>query len=915
MPKFSGYRRPAPPLPDPSTLPFPGGLIRACDACNLRGGALAPVPGCGPAPARVMFTGEAPGQNEDLWGRPFVGKAGEQFDSLLSQAGVVRELVYVTNAVHCRPLNNATPKPAQVSACAHWLDLELGIVNPQILVPMGGTAIRRFLGDDCGTVEHLHGKPIVRQIGSATRIILPTYHPAAALHDTSLLRFLYDDFQVLRGILNGHELSEYLVADEYPNPVYRVADTPELLAKVVGQIREAGSVAVDVETIKRDSELWSIQVSTEPGTAWFIPAKLLGSGRVDTKSWGAQIIVHNYLHDIRFLDIPDNNFFDSMVAAYLTGWPQGLKELASRLCGIPMRSYSEVVRSGQRKLSIPYLTEIASREWPDPTLVEVVKWDNKAGKVITKLRHPWHISRKVKKLLADCVDNLETDPYKRWNDIEEQERVAVEKTLGPMPESSLADIPLADAVDYSCLDASATLRVKLKMDKLIHDAGLDFVLYTDCGILPMVYEMMQNGMAVDVPHFRKLSADYTVRMAGIAEKLAKTVGHAFNPASSKQVATVVYQELGFKPTGFTPSREISTDDMELKKVKHPVTAAIIRYRRLSKLKGTYADALVAQAVDGRIHTTLKTTRVETGRLASADPNLQNVPTRTKESKKIRMGFVASSGKKLAEGDYGQVEMRVLAHLSGCKRLIELFLRDGDPHTDLAATIFGKSLEEAKQSKYRYPAKTTNFGVAYLLGAQGLSNQIQEYVADLVMEGEPVDIEPWDVPTCERFLAEYYKLNPEVKDFQQEMAAMARRFGYVTDLIGRRRYIPEVSSPIRDVREGGLRMAANLPVTASAQEIIKLAMVKLHRDLVGHPWQRRSRWLLQVHDSLIVELDDDPEFIRAFLTWMGKVMTGVVKLAVPVKVDFKVGLNWAELEKWSGLPSSAEAMEGVKRCQT
>ncbi len=909
MPRYSGYRRlPPPPLPDPSTLPFPGNVIRLCGACGLRASALAPVPSQGSIPAYVMLTGEAPGAQEDEWGVPFKGMAGTELNSLLAQAGVPRETVYINNVCRCKPSNNRTPKPAEIKACAHWLDLEVELVNPRIIVAMGATAIHRFLGNDAGTVEHLHGKPVVMKVGSATRIVLPAYHPAAALHNTTLLRQLFDDFQVLRGLVSGHPISDYLVADEYPNPVYTVVDTPEKMKRMRDEVREVGECAVDTESVK--GKLWSYQVSAVPGTAWFVPVEEGFRGRIPVNEWGALIIVHYYLHDINFLNIPDGNFCDSMTQAYLTGRPQGLKELSSRICGINMLSYGEVTRPGQLKLSIQYLTEAARLEWGDPPEIEEVKWDNKVGRVVTKIKHPQHISFKIKRLLADCIDKQDTDPLDRWNNkITDPERAEVEKTLGPMPESSLADIPFADAVDYASRDAQATLRVKHKMDKLIREMGLGFVLRMDLGILPMVRSMMDAGMAVDVPHLKKLSASYANRMAAKATELAVKVGHPFNPNSSPQVAKVIYGELGFTPTAFTPSKLISTDDQELKKTRSPIATGIIVYRGLLKLKSTYADGLSEKAVPDdngvfRVHTKLGTTRVETGRLSSSDPNLQNIPTRTKEAKAIKSAFIAPEGKILGESDYAQIEMVTLAHLSGCRRLIELFNRGGDPHTEMAANIFGLPMpkyekdtpDKAAEDRYRYPIKRLNFGIAYLIGAQGLSNQINEYIADLEMAGSPVEIEPWDEPTCQKFIDDWYQLNPEVKDFQLEMAAYARRHGFVRDLFGRLRFVPEMNCPIRSIQEAGARQAANLPVTASAQGIIKLAMGQLWRELPSTEWANNVRVLMQIHDSLIVEVDDDETVYKPYFTWMRKVMAGVVQLRVPVKADIKVGHCWSEMEK-------------------
>jgi len=682
--------------PHPDTLPFPGNLVRQCSDCGLRSSCTAPVPAENVEPHEVMFVGEAPGRQEDEWGfTPFCGQAGQYLDSLLFQCGISRESVCLSNTCHCRPPNNRTPKVDEIQACSKWLNTELDIVQPRIIVALGKPATDVFLPGNGNTMEHLHGKPVEKD----GRIILPCYHPAFALRDTSKMRQVSDDFQVLRGLVKGRDWRDYHVVDEYPDPVYRVVDSVSTGKWMRNEIAETGEFAVDTEICH--GKLWSVQVSAKPGTAWFIPIPDDFKGKYDLTDLPGTAILHNLLFDVNYLDIGDD-FVDTMTLAYLAGQPQGLKELASRLCGVKMVTYSEIVKQGQQELSLDYLLEASGMEWPDPPTIEETKWDNKKGCLTTKTKKPWHISRKITKILQDAgyaVDgritldgalyNFDVDVWNRWRSIPEEERAVVEDVLGAMTESSLADIPFDDALQYACRDADATLRVYHKLRKIIADLDLDFVLGMDLGILPMVDSMMRTGMAVDVDHFRRLSEDYDVRMRVMSEEMAGIVGHPFNPNSSDQVAIVVYDELGFKPTKKTPTGKISTDDAELKKTGHPVAKSIIQYRGIQKLKSTYADALIEWARSDeqgipRVHTTLKTTRVETGRLASADPNLQNIPTRNKEAKAIKNGFVAPDGYLLGEGDLGQIEMRTQAHLARCKGLIELFLSGRDPHTTTAS---------------------------------------------------------------------------------------------------------------------------------------------------------------------------------------------------------------------------------------
>ncbi len=897
------YGRPAPVLPPVASLPYPASLIVECSECGLRAGCTRPVPGENVEPHEVAFVGEAPGRNEDEQGKPFIGQAGQYLDSLLFQCGISRESVCISNTVHCRPPNNRTPKPDETKACSKWLELELDIVRPRIVVALGKPATDWFLPGNGNTMEHLHGKPVEKD----GRIILPCYHPAFALRDTSKMRQVSDDFQVLRGLVKGKDWREYHVVDEYPNPKYTVADTPEKIKVMEYLIEQAGEFAVDTEICR--GKLWSVQISCREGEAYFIPIKDDHQGRVDLSHLKATAIVHNFLFDIQYLKLSETDFADTMTLAYLVGAAQGLKELASRLCGIHMIDYREMVKPGQQKLSLEYLLKSAGMEWPDPPAIEETKWDNKRGCLITKNKKPWHISRKISNILSGYGKDGTTDLWDRWRNIPEEERAVVEDVLGAMPESSLADIDFMEAVQYSCRDSDSTLRVYHKLQKMITELDLDFVLDMDLNILPMVNSMMQNGMAVDLDHLRKLSEDYDVRMRVMSEELAGVVGHPFNPNSSDQVATVIYGELvdsryrPFKPTKTTPTGKVSTDDAELKKTGHPVAKSIIRYRGIQKLKSTYADSLIEWARPDeygipRVHTTIKTTRVETGRLASADPNLQNIPTRNKESKQIKNGFVAPVGILLAEADYSQVEMRTQAHLARCRGLIDLFLSGKDPHTTTASRIFGIPYDEAGQNKYRYPTKRAGFGIIYMIGAKGLSTQINEYIADLEMEGEPVDIEAWDEVQCQKFIDDYYRLYPEIRDYQQEKLAEARRYGYVRDPIsGRIRYIPEVTCPIRSIAEGGARMAANFPVTTSAQAIIKSAMGRLWQELPKTGWSD-AKPLMQIHDSLIWEMSDDEGYYKPLLRWMRDVMCNVISLSVPVEVDFKIGKSWGSMSKVS-----------------
>jgi len=1196
------YNRPARVPPPPDTLPFPGNLVRQCSDCVLRSGCVAPVPAENVEPHEVMFVGEAPGRQEDEWGfSPFCGQAGQYLDSLLFQCGISRSDVCLSNTCHCRPPNNRTPKVDEIQACAKWLNMELGIVQPRIIVALGKPATDVFLHGNGNTMEHLHGKPVEKD----GRIILPCYHPAFALRDTSKMRQVSNDFQVLRGLVKGRDWREYHVEDEYPNPVYRVVDSVSAWKWMRNDIAETGEFAVDTEICR--GKLWSVQISAKPGTAWFIPIPDNFKGKYDLTDLPGIAILHNYLFDVNYLDIREDDFVDSMTQAYLLGQPQGLKELASRLCGIQMINYKEMVRPGQQKLSLGYLQKASGMEWPDPPAIEETKWDNKKGCLTTKTKKPWHISRKIDKMLKDLADNSDTDLWDRWRNIPEEERAVVELVIGAMPESSLADIPFKQSVAYSCRDSDATLRVYHKLKKMITDLDLDFIQYLDLSVLPQVYEMMQNGMPVDIPYLKELSSYYFQNMEVAAGLASAKVGHPFNPNSSKQVAEVVYGELPFKPTKKTATGLISTDDQELKKVKHPVIADILEYRRNLKNKSTFADALVENAVPRqqgkdivyRVHTTLKTTRTETGRLSSADPvNLQTMPTRSEDGKKIRKGFKASPGYRLTAGDFSQQEMRLQAHEAKCENLLTAYRNGVDVHTLTASRIFGVPMDVAEQAKYRYPAKcfhpdtevltpegwkriidlqlgidqvaqaiprehgdtclewvyptevftakhpsgqlvhlcnegmdlrvtpdhrmlawgysqkgihhvvlpesmnkvaywvnagtmaghisgmdegllrlavateadgsfswrkvrfgfydqrkierlrylagndvdelsnsngslravhtmrlnrdlsakvralldvdksfpwwwlslsqelrevvldelpywdggkykrwkqymytsgnnksrdvmqamatitgrkaqmrgselrikdhafsrgghlgvnkyqytgevaclsvpssfvlvrdrgvpvitgqTLNFSVIYIVSARGLYENIHEQALDIIVDGKPLDVSEWTEYSCQKLIDDWYKLNWEVKDWQMEKIAEARRFGYVKDIFGRRRYVPEISCPIRHIQGAGERMCVNFPIQGGCASITKLAMLESYQSRNRLYSPDDVRFIMAIHDELMLEVRED--MAMEIAVWLKRIMDNVVVLDIPMVSEIKAGDNWAEMSK-------------------
>ena len=834
-------------------------LTRLCEACSLRGGCNGAVPAVGSG--RIMLVGEAPGRNEDKQGVPFTGDAGRYLDSLLTSAGLNRSQVIITNTVKCRPLRNRTPTKAEADFCAdHWLDLEVELYKPEIIVPMGKVAIQHFLGE--GTVEHVHGIP-VQQDG---RIILPVYHPAAGFYDTSLMRAIQSDFQVL-GQLHRGETVECPVDTLVPE--YAEATPTNVWWLMHGG---ADRIAIDTEIV--DNNLWSFQASDTAGTGRFF----------DAETWGfiesAKLIVHNYLFDSRWVYLPDNTD-DTMLMAYLLGLPQGLKELSWRLCGMQMSSYSETISPWRLNKSLDYLDQATGVEWPEPPEISNTVWNKTNQCMEVQSKRPQHINRKIRRILADVIGGKTlkdgpVDAWTRWHQIDERERAEVEKELGPMPDASLADVPRDQAVYYSTRDADATLRVYNKLWPMIKDRGLGYIYSIDRQTLPVAREMQEIGITVNVPYLRQLGLHYLEQMEAISEEIFKALGCRFNPNSDNDLRRVFYNELRYKPTKFTPTGLPSVKSEELAKIDHPGAKLVEEYRHLAHLKHSFCDALPKNVgEDGRIHTTINVTRTETGRWSMKNPNLQQIPNRTEEGRAIRKAFTGGPSTTLVALDYSQIEMRVAAHLAQCQSMIQLFQEGRDIHTETAAQIFGIPLDQVT-SQQRYPTKTMGFGVIYNLTAHGLYNQ---------MQGEGLD---WTENRCAEFIDWYYELRPELRTWQEQIKQQARIDGYVSDMFGRIRYIPELLCPIDRYRAAGERQAINMPVQSSAQGILKLAMGRMYQGSPPVPYA----WLLQIHDEIIVEVLDSG--VNEYVGWAKNIMESAVHLSVPVIAEAKVGKNWGEM---------------------
>lgn len=382
-------------------------------------------------------------------------------------------------------------------------------------------------------------------------------------------------------------------------------------------------------------------------------------------------------------------------------------------------------------------------------------------------------------------------------------------------------------------------------------------------------DMEKRGVFVDRASLKDKNADMTKRIAAVQENIYTLAGEVFNINSSKQLSDVLFVKLKL-PTGKKTKAGYSTDAETLEELQsHPIAAEVLKYRLLSKLKSTYLDGLGNLiGSDGRVHTTFNQTVAATGRLSSSDPNLQNIPIRTDEGRSIRALFKPGEGYDcILSADYSQIELRLLAHMSGDANLIDAFNRGQDIHARTAAEVFGVSIDDVTPD-LRRKAKAVNFGIVYGISDYGLSRDLHISRKEA---GEYID--------------RYFKRYPGVKDFLDATIAQAHRNGYVSTMFGRRRYLPDINSKNFNKRSLAERMAMNTPIQGSAADIIKLAMIRAEEGLRGFG----SRIIIQVHDELVLEaksseLDDVERILRT-------AMEEVAELKVPLVVDISDGANW------------------------
>jgi DNA polymerase-1 len=446
-------------------------------------------------------------------------------------------------------------------------------------------------------------------------------------------------------------------------------------------------------------------------------------------------------------------------------------------------------------------------------------------------------------------------------------------------------VPAATAAAYASADAVMTLRLAEALLPELAQKGLASLFHDlEMPLVPVLADMEAAGVKLDVGVLQQMSVELTARLRQLELEIQQIVGYAFNINSTQQLSDVLFGKLGLPAEGLKKTQagtySTAADVLEGLRGKHEIVNLILEQRQLSKLLSTYVDALPAMVNPrtGRVHTSFNQTGAETGRLSSTNPNLQNIPIRTDVGREIRRAFVAEPDNLLLSADYSQVELRILAHISGDEYLLAAFARGEDIHASAAAKVYSVPLSQVTKEQ-RSVAKMMNFATSYGVTAFGLAQRTGLSRGD-----------------ADQFMQRYFATYPGVKRYIEETKALAREQGYVETLLGRRRFFPVLKTTANtqqayNIRQAAERAAINHPIQGTAADIIKIAMIRLHRALIEGGY--RSRMTLQVHDELVLEVP--PAELTAVSQLVRETMTGAYDLNAALKVDVEVGPNWYEME--------------------
>ena len=457
--------------------------------------------------------------------------------------------------------------------------------------------------------------------------------------------------------------------------------------------------------------------------------------------------------------------------------------------------------------------------------------------------------------------------------------IHIEELIGPKGrgQKNMGDLEPKDIYKYACEDADVTLRLMKPLAEELRKNSLEEVFQNiEMPLMPVLARMERNGVVLDTETLKEVENDFTARLQTLEKDIYELAGHEFTINSPRQVGEVLFGELKLsEKVKKTKSGQYSTSEEVLRDLhsKHPIVQKILDYRGLKKLLSTYVEALpkLINPTTGHIHTSFNQAVTATGRLSSSNPNLQNIPVRGEDGREIRKAFIPEAGEIFFSADYSQIELRIMAHLSGDEHMIEAFNAGHDVHAATAARIFHKDIKDISKDERR-KAKTANFGIIYGISAFGLA--------------ERMDVSRTE---AKELIDSYFEMYPKIKDYISKAVDTAREKGYIETEFGRRRYLPDINSRNAVVRGYAERNAVNAPIQGTAADIIKIAMIRVQQRLDAEGC--KARMMLQVHDELNFSVPTD-EFDKVKRIVIEE-MQGAYKMSVPLEADCGEGKNWLE----------------------
>lgn len=875
------------------------------------------IRGEGSPRAQVMIIGEHPSKSDAFVGRPFMGRRRRpnELDRFLNGVELPqRAECYLTYWIKEWAGDDGVYLAADYERDLPLLEREINRVNPSVIVALGREVTRYFLGDV--DLESVYAIPWTTE----RAVVFPNYNPAAGFRSPEISAQVTYGFSQLAATLNGDIMPRLLFDDPYPEPVYEEITNADTLNVVMA----------DAETISADTEgwawrPWSLQLCVKPGHAYVLRYAnreliSLWRGWVNARRDDIRWIFHSALHDLSVfralgVDTIELRFEDTAIAAYnLQLEPAGLKPLCARWCGMAMEHYEDVMGDAGVQLARDWLLMVWENEEDDHAKRCQLEFDRLTTTPYVDARGTLKPGRRLKvvpklpkvdlhKAVERCLRSLK--PRKLWTDQVIDRHVEAQPVYGEMWEASLDHVPLNRALAYAGRDADGTHRLYPALVERLHANDLWDVYQADLHTVPLIDRMQQIGIRPDLAHFAALSADLGIELVGIRARLAdrllgqgidRETADALNPNSTDHVGALLFDRFGVASLKKTPGGDPSTNDRVLEALEkdihlpgyvRDIVADIRGYREIYKLKHTFVDQVPDHVNrwphDKRIHATFRITRVVTGRLAASNPNLLALPKHGKFAKRFRRGFVAGEGHLIASWDLSQIELRVLAHLSQDPILLAAFRTGIDLHAQLAQRIFGGAEADHKEGTTRLAAKAVNFGIPMGMTHIGLCLELRK---------NGVDVNEDD---AQRWLTDTMKLYAEVPVYQQGKVAEGRRFGFVKDIRGRRRYIGGLHSFDEMVKSEAERFAFATPIQASATEIMKDAEAYLYTHILIPHW-KRGHWvepLIQIHDDLLLECEES--IVQDLDVEMRHALTQVPAhwLSVPIETSGDCGPSWGE----------------------